>query len=112
MTYEFHLRAIDEAVSIGLLALLWLGSLQLESGDLSAADLVSLLLYAALLTSPIGSLANVYGQVQRARGGAERILAIVKLAPGSALVVHPTAVPDLAGTGIWQIVLRPRLLPY
>ncbi|RLA39210.1 MAG: hypothetical protein DRR42_27560, partial [Gammaproteobacteria bacterium] len=43
--------AITFLAGLGLLALLWLGSLQLESGDLSAADLVSLLLYAALLTS-------------------------------------------------------------
>ncbi len=66
--------AIQFLAGLGLLLLLWLGSLQLQSGQLTPAELVSLLLYAMLLSSPIGSLANVYGQVQRTRGAAERIL--------------------------------------
>ena len=36
--------------------------------------LVSLLLYAMLLTQPISGLANVYGQVMRVRGAADRLL--------------------------------------
>ena len=59
---------------LGLLALLWLGTSHIDSGRLSAPDLVSLILYAGLLTSPLSTLANVYGQVQRTRGSAERII--------------------------------------
>ena len=66
--------AIGFLAGVGLLLLLWLASVQLENGLLSPADLVSLLLYAMLLTQPIGSLANVYGQVQHTKGAAERIL--------------------------------------
>jgi len=64
---------ISFLAGLGLLLLLWLASVQLEAGQLSAADLVSLLLYTMLLTQPIGSLADVYGQIQRTRGAAERI---------------------------------------
>lgn len=66
--------AISFLAGVGLLLLLWLASVQLESGTLDPADLVSLLLYAMLLTQPIGSLANVYGQIQHTRGAASRIL--------------------------------------
>jgi len=59
---------------LGLLAMLWVGTGHIESGQLSASALVSLLLYAALLMSPLSTLANVYGQVQRTRGSAERII--------------------------------------
>jgi ATP-binding cassette subfamily B protein len=59
---------------LGVLTLLWLGSNHIQSGQLAASDLVSLLLYAVLLMRPLGTLANVYGQVQRTRGSAERIL--------------------------------------
>jgi len=58
----------------GLLLLLWVGLAHLESGRLEAAGLVSLLLYAMLLTQPISGLANVYGQVMRVRGAADRLL--------------------------------------
>jgi ABC-type multidrug transport system fused ATPase/permease subunit len=59
---------------VGVVVLLWLGTNHIESGQLAPADLVALLLYAALLMNPLGTLANVYGQVQRTRGSAERIV--------------------------------------
>ena len=54
--------------------MLWLGSTRIASGELAPEALVSLLLYAMLLNQPMKGLANVYGQVQRARGAAERII--------------------------------------
>jgi ABC-type multidrug transport system fused ATPase/permease subunit len=65
--------AITFLASAGLLLLLWLGISHVESGLLETGQLVSLLLYAMLLTQPISGLANVYGQVQRTRGAAERL---------------------------------------
>ena len=59
---------------LGLLLLLWLGSTRISSGELAAAELVSLILYAILLSQPLNGLASVYGQVQRTRGAAERIM--------------------------------------
>ena len=59
---------------VGVVVLLWLGTNHIDSGQLAPADLVALLLYAALLMNPLGTLANVYGQVQRTRGSAERIV--------------------------------------
>ena len=58
----------------GLLLLVWLGASQMQQGTLDAAELVSLLLYAMLMTRPISGLAGVYGEVQRTRGAAERLL--------------------------------------
>jgi len=66
--------AIGLLGALGLVILLWVGTGHIESGQLAAPDLVKLLLYAALLTSPLSTLANVYGQVQRTRGSAERIM--------------------------------------
>ena len=58
----------------GSLLLLWVGISHMESGQLQPSELVSLLLYAVLLTRPLSGLANVYGQVMRTRGAAERLL--------------------------------------
>lgn len=54
--------------------LLWLGVRQIASSEINTAELVSLVLYAMLMTRPISGLANVYGQVQTVRGAAERLL--------------------------------------
>ena len=66
--------AISFLAGVGLLLLLWVGISHVESGSLDTAQLVSLLLYAVLLTRPISGLANVYGQVMRTRGAADRLM--------------------------------------
>ncbi len=66
--------AIGLLGGVGLLVMLWVGTGHIDSGQLSPGALVSLLLYAALLMSPLRTLADVYGQVQRTRGSAERIV--------------------------------------
>jgi ATP-binding cassette subfamily B protein len=58
----------------GMLLLFWLGIRHVITHEITPADLVSLLLYAMLVTRPISGLANVYGQVQRTRGAAERLV--------------------------------------
>jgi len=67
--------AIGLLAGAGALLLLWIGIRHLESGQLQPSDLVTLLLYVMLLTSPLSALAAVYGQVMHARGAAERLLA-------------------------------------
>ena len=57
-----------------ILLLLWVAGNQVESGQLTSADLVSLLLYGMMLTRPISGLADVYGQVQHTRGAAQRLI--------------------------------------
>ena len=65
----------------GALLLLWIGVQQMQSGEITPSELVTLLLYVMLLTGPMSVLANVYGQTMRTRGAAERILAFFKEIP-------------------------------
>jgi len=58
----------------GLLLLFWLGVRQVVVHEITPAALVSLLLYAMLMIRPVSGLANVYGQVQRARIATERMV--------------------------------------
>lgn len=59
--------------SLGILALLGLGSRAIANASLQPAELVTLLLYGMLLTQPVSQLASVYGQTQLARGAAQRL---------------------------------------
>lgn len=58
----------------GLLLLLWLGIRHVVIHEITPGDLVSLLLYAMLMTRPISGLAGVYGEVQRTRGATDRLV--------------------------------------
>lgn len=53
--------------------ILWFLSNQLATGELGAADMVSLILYGMLITQPISGLADLYGQVQHTIGATERL---------------------------------------
>ena len=73
--------AISFLAGAGLLLLLWVGISHVESGRIETSELVSLLLYAMLLTRPVSGLANVYGQVMHTRGAAERLLKFFAVQP-------------------------------
>jgi subfamily B ATP-binding cassette protein MsbA len=55
----------------GMVFVLW--GLSGQMATRTPADMVSFLLYAALLTRPVGALADVYGQTQQARGALQRL---------------------------------------
>ncbi len=80
-------RLIDAALGPGvqflaaaaLVLILWqLGS---PTAGRSPAEMVSFLLYAALLTRPVSGLADVYGQTRQARGALERLGAVLAEPP-------------------------------
>jgi len=73
--------AIGFLAGAGLLLLLWVGIGRIGSGQLEPSQLVSLLLYAMLLTQPVSGLANVYGQVMSTRGAANRLLEFFEVQP-------------------------------
>ncbi len=66
--------SISLLTGAGALLLLWIGIQRMQAGHLQPADLVTLLLYVMLLTSPLSSLAGVYGQLMYTRGAAERLM--------------------------------------
>lgn len=58
------------------IAILLIGSGGLDDGTREPSELFAFLLYAALLTRPVGSLADIYGQFQVAKGTLMRLEAI------------------------------------
>lgn len=67
--------------ALAAIAVLVLASNSLISNDRGAGDLFAFLLYAALLTRPVGGLADMYGQFQIARGTLSRLQAVLEMAP-------------------------------
>jgi subfamily B ATP-binding cassette protein MsbA len=65
--------AVQLMAAAAVVVLLWLASARVSGGGMTPAELVSFLLYAALLTRPVSALAGVYGQTQRTRGTLKRM---------------------------------------
>ena len=71
--------SVQFLAAAGMVLLLWLlGSL---SQGRTPAEMVSFLLYAALLTRPVSSLADVYGQTRQVGGALERLGAVLDEPP-------------------------------
>ena len=65
--------AVQFVAAAAVVLLLWSASARIGNGQMTPAELVSFLLYAALLTRPVGALANVYGQTRMAKGTLQRL---------------------------------------
>jgi len=73
--------------ALAAIAILYLAGRNVGAGTMSPSDLFSFMLYAALLTRPVGALANVYGQVQSARGTLTRLQSVLGEAPEPGLEI-------------------------
>lgn len=73
--------AIALIAALGAVALVMFAARDLASDAKSPADLFAFLLYAALLTRPVGTLAGIYGELQVARGALARLEAVFEHPP-------------------------------
>jgi ATP-binding cassette subfamily B protein/subfamily B ATP-binding cassette protein MsbA len=67
--------------ALAAIAILVLGSGEMDTGAREPGDLFAFLLYAALLTRPVGSFASTYGKFQIARGTLQRLREVIETEP-------------------------------
>jgi ATP-binding cassette subfamily B protein/subfamily B ATP-binding cassette protein MsbA len=67
--------------ALAVIGMILIASQSLASKAMDTAELFSFLLYAALLTRPIGALADLYGQFNGARGSLERLQSVLNELP-------------------------------
>jgi ATP-binding cassette subfamily B protein len=68
---------IITAVMGTIIFVLWIGARQVHDGLLSVGELASFVLYAALVAGAVGTMAEVWGDIMRAAGAAERLLELL-----------------------------------
>lgn len=59
---------IQFSAAAAVVLVLWFAGGQLSQGTMSPAELVSFLMYAALLTRPVAGFGDLWGQIQHAKG--------------------------------------------
>jgi ATP-binding cassette subfamily B protein len=79
--------------SLAAIGILLAAGRSVQAGGMTPAEFFSFIFYAALLTRPVGALADVYGQVQMARGTLARLHSVLDL-PGE--VASGSALPERA----------------
>ena len=78
---------------------LWVGGIDVVSGRLSGGELSAFVFYAVLVATSAATLSELWGEVQRASGAAERIGELLSERPLVAAPASPLALPAAARGG-------------
>jgi ATP-binding cassette subfamily B protein len=87
---------------------LWVGGRDVIEGRMTGGQLSAFVLYAVMLATSGASLSEVWGEVQRAAGAAERLLELLAEQPGIAApaVPLPLPVPALGRIAFEEVTFR------
>jgi ATP-binding cassette subfamily B protein len=80
-------------VFASVVAILWVGSHDVLTGDMTAGRLGQFVLYAAFAAGALGELSQVWGEVSAAAGASERLFELLRLKPAIVPPPHPKALP-------------------
>ncbi len=96
---RIRLRAIMTAIVIGLLfgaitTLLWYGAEGVAAGTITGGTIAAFVLTGGLVAGAFGALTEVYGDLLRAAGAAERLSELLNAEPSIAPPAQPRAFPQ------------------
>ena len=90
-------------VFASIVGVLWMGARDVQSGLMSPGELVQFVIYAVLVAGAVGSLSEIWGELQRAAGATERL---VEMLHATDDVQDPVAPVVLARPVRGEITLR------
>jgi ATP-binding cassette subfamily B protein len=73
--------------------ILWIGGHDVMAGRLSQGELAAFVFYAAVVAAGAGTVAEVWGELQRAAGASERLVELLDTVPGIVAPAAPVTPP-------------------
>jgi len=73
--------------------MLWSGGMDVLAGKMSGGDLAAFVFYAIMVAMSVATIAEVYGELQRAAGAATRLLELLHVQSDIKSPEHPTRLP-------------------
>ena len=90
------LTAVVILLAFGAVAfVLWIGGYDVVQGRMTGGQLSAFVFYAILVAFAVGTLSEVFGDLQRAAGATERLLELLAIEPDIAAPAHPRPLPVL-----------------
>lgn len=77
-------------------AVVWIGAKDVIGGKMTGGELAAFVFYAILVAGALGALAEIYGELQRASGAAERLIELLRTEPDIRAPADPVALPQPA----------------
>lgn len=76
-------------VFAGVVGVLWMGARDVRDGSMSPGQLVQFVIYAVLVAGAVGSLSEIWGELQRAAGATERLVEMLDATDPVTEPAHP-----------------------
>ena len=78
---------------------LWVGGLEVVHGRMSGGQLSAFVFYAVIVASSVAQMSELWGEVQRAAGSADRISELLQEQPAITVPARPVALPAVIEGG-------------
>ncbi len=83
---------------------LWVGGLEVVHGRMSGGELSAFVFYAILVATSVTAMSELWGEVQRAAGSADRIAELLSEMPDIQAPAHPVPLPPAIGRVTFEAV--------
>ncbi len=70
---------VEFLAAVAVTVIVWFGGYEVVNGEITAGTLVAFLTYAVNLANPVKRISRVYGAIQKAMAGADRVFAIMDM---------------------------------
>lgn len=80
-------------VFAGIVGVLWIGARDVRDGVMSGGQLVQFVIYAVIVAGSVGSLSEIWGELQRAAGATERLVELLEATDPVQDPAQPVALP-------------------
>ncbi|MCR5559327.1 ABC transporter ATP-binding protein [Schwartzia sp. (in: firmicutes)] len=70
---------VEFLAAVAVTVIVWFGGYEVVNGNITAGALVAFLTYAVNLANPVKRISRVYGTIQKAMAGADRVFAIMDM---------------------------------
>ncbi|MEC9345646.1 MAG: ABC transporter transmembrane domain-containing protein [Pseudomonadota bacterium] len=74
-------------------AVLWLGATDVAAGEMTGGELSAFVFYAIVVAGSVGTLSEMWGDLQRAAGATERLIELSEVPPTISIPANPSALP-------------------
>jgi ATP-binding cassette subfamily B protein len=78
----------------GVVGVLWIGARDVRASEMSTGALVQFVIYAVMVAGAVGSLSEIWGELQRAAGATDRLVELLKAEDTITEPQEPLPVPE------------------
>lgn len=84
--------------------LMWYGAQEVLQGKITPGEVISFVMYAAIITGPLGSFARLFSQLQEGLGASKRVFELLDTPPEIADATNAMPLPPMTGKVRFQSV--------